>query len=62
MTGMTIEVRQMLIKSCVGQDEPSSGQAQPGEPAREDMEQLKEEILAECRAWLRERLNDMRER
>ncbi len=59
---MTIEVRQMLIKSCVGQDEPSPGQAQSGEPAREDMEQLKEEVLAECRAWLRERLNDMRER
>ncbi len=59
---MTIEVRQMLIKSCVGQDEPSSGQAQPGEPAQQDLEQLKEEILAECRAWLRERLNDMRER
>ncbi len=59
---MTIEVRQMLIKSCVGQDEPSSGQAQPGEPAQQALEQLKEEILAECRAWLRERLNDMRER
>ena len=59
---MTIEVRQMLIKSCVGQDEPSPGQGRPGEPARQDLEQLKEEILAECRAWLRERLNDMRER
>ena len=59
---MTIEVRQMLVKSCVGQDEPSPGQAQPGEPARQDLEQLKEEILAEYRAWLRERLNDMRER
>lgn len=59
---MTIEVRQMLIKSCVGQDESSSGQAQPGEPAREDLEQLKEEILAECRAWFRQSLNEMRER
>lgn len=55
---MTIEVRQMVIKSSVGPDEA-------GEPPSLDPEalaELKEELLQECRAWLREQLQQQRER
>jgi hypothetical protein len=56
---MTIEVRQLLIKSQVN---PA-----PQTPAltawvAQQREQMKEEILAECKAWLAQKLTDVRER
>ena len=56
---MAIEVRQLVIKSQV------SGAAPP--PQREaatqrELEQAKAQILAECKAWLRERLQQAKER
>ncbi|WP_428508458.1 DUF5908 family protein [Roseateles sp.] len=74
---MTLEVRQLLLKSTVSDDEaddeasPSSSAAKSaaggcggggaGEDC-EDREQLKEEILAECRVWLLAQLQALRER
>lgn len=74
---MTLEVRQLLLKSTVSDDEsdeeasPSSAAAKSaaggcggggaGEDC-EDREQLKEEILAECRVWLLAQLQALRER
>jgi Family of unknown function (DUF5908) len=55
---MTIEVRQMVIKSSVGPDE---AREQPA-LAPEALAELKEEILSECRAWLQEQLQQQRER
>lgn len=57
---MTIEVRQLLIKSTVG------GGSEPA-PATDDapadrIEQLREELLAECKAWVEDRLQRARER
>jgi hypothetical protein len=46
---MTIEVRQIVIRSSVGEDTPP---APPGEVAIEALERLKRELLAECRALL----------
>jgi len=58
---MTIEVRQMLIKSTVGSDVPPSAQATvPGDVR--DIEQWKQDILVECKAWFEEKLNELRER
>jgi hypothetical protein len=56
---MTIEVRQMVIKSSVG--------ASPAPPAAEReqaawREQMRREILSECRAWIEDRLRRERER
>jgi hypothetical protein len=56
---MTIEVRQLLIKSQV--------QTAPPPPAAterdaEERARVKDEILAECKAWLAQRLQDQRER
>ena len=60
---MTIEVRQLLIKSQVNATPPSA----PSLPAMADRPEqerarMKEEILAECKAWLARRLIDARER
>jgi hypothetical protein len=57
---MTIEVRQLLIKSQVTQhlDEPAQRERQQAWPA----EQLRAEILAECKAWLAQQLQAQRER
>lgn len=58
---MTIEVRQMVIRSTVGVErtrpEPRRTELGPEELAR-----LKEEILAECRRWMAERLREREER
>lgn len=73
---MTLEVRQLLLKSTVGDDEDDDdeGTARPGSKSAaggcggaeggdcEDREQLKEEILAECRVWLLAQLQQLRER
>jgi Family of unknown function (DUF5908) len=58
---MTIEVRQILIKSTVGTDIASSTHATASRNAQ-DVEQWKEEVLAECKAWFEEKLNELRER
>ncbi len=63
---MTIEVRQMLIKSTVsaggssGSSTPA-GQGGSGIDARE-AEQWREDILAECKAWFENKLNELHER
>lgn len=58
---MTIEVRQLLIRSQVNPparpDAPAPGNADPRE-----LERAKAEILAECKAWLREQLAAQKER
>jgi len=58
---MTIEVRQLLIKSNVGGD---VAQAKP--PSQEEQtdwrETMRQELLSECKAWLEERLRRERER
>lgn len=60
---MTIEVRQLLIKSQVNtapvQREPAAWTEQARERVKE---QVKEEVLAECKNWLAQRLQDVRER
>ncbi|WP_293905383.1 DUF5908 family protein [Phenylobacterium sp.] len=55
---MTIEVRQMLIKSTVG---GASAPAQPQDD-REGLDRLREDILAECKAWMEDKLQQARER
>jgi Family of unknown function (DUF5908) len=58
---MTIEVRQLLIRSQINPparaDAPLPGTADPRELAR-----AKAEILAECKTWLREQLAAQKER
>jgi len=56
---MPIEVRQLLIKSTV--DAPAQDQS-PQEASPETLERLKDEIIAECKAWFEEKLQQMRER
>jgi hypothetical protein len=56
---MTIEVRQMVIRSSVGGEAPVQ-RAEDGSPDR--LERLREEVLAECKAWLEDRLRRERER
>lgn len=56
---MTLEVRQLLIKSQLA--------GEPAAPAREavapeQVAQLKEEILAECKAWVADKLQELNER
>jgi Family of unknown function (DUF5908) len=58
---MTIEVRQVLIRSQVGVGPPSPGVPGSAAAARE-LERAKAQILAECKAWLREQLQAARER
>jgi uncharacterized circularly permuted ATP-grasp superfamily protein len=58
---MSIEVRQLVIKSTVGEEaEPSRGAA----PAlsREQLARVKAELLAEAKAWISEELRRLRER
>jgi Family of unknown function (DUF5908) len=56
---MTIEVRQLLIRSSVG-GAPARAPT-PALPAPQ-LERLKDEILAECKAWLADRLQAASER
>lgn len=60
---MTIEVRQLLIRSQVGvrggrDAAPAPGSAQ----AARELELAKQQILAECKAWMRQQLQAARER
>jgi len=56
---MTIEVRQLLIRSQVNTAPPSHVPTEWDEHRRE---QVKEEILAECKAWLAQQMLNARER
>lgn len=56
---MSVEVRQMIIKSNVVQaDEQSESGASPSE----DLEEFKMEIINECKRMIAEQLRDKRER
>jgi Family of unknown function (DUF5908) len=57
---MTIEVRQLLIRSQVGERAAAPA---PGSAAlARELERAKAQILAECKAYLREQLRAARER
>ncbi len=56
---MTIEVKQMIIKSTVSNDRPES---HVSEVAAVDIEKIKEMLMAECRELIAESLTDIRER
>ncbi len=58
---MTIEVRQLVIKSTVG-DDHRTPQPRPAEDPPPQLERLREEILAECQALFELRLRDLAER
>jgi hypothetical protein len=58
---MTIEVRQMVIRSTVGADPAQAEGRRPALPPGE-LERIKEEILAECRRWMTDKLQEARER
>ena len=63
---MTIEIRQMLIKSSVEDDDRPARAQDAGDADdaadRPDTEQTRQELLAECKAWLFEKLQNQRER
>ncbi len=59
---MTIEVRQMVIKSTVGAEETGAPQLLPGQTDQPELERLREEIVGECVALFEQRLRDLRER
>jgi hypothetical protein len=75
---MTLEVRQLVLKATVDEDDDEDDDDDGGGSKRkkksaggcggaegddcEDREQLKEEILAECRTWMRVHLQQLRER
>jgi hypothetical protein len=56
---MTIEVRQLLIKSQV---DTTPAASVPPAWIEEARERVKEEILAECKSWLAQQLQNVRER
>ena len=73
---MSLEVRQLVLRARV-RDDADEDEDDDGTPASrkeqagcgggedddcEDKESLKEEILADCRAWLLEQLRSLRER
>lgn len=55
---MSIEVRQLSIRCQLA---PSSTPA-PAMPSQGELQALKEQLLAECKAWLQDRLQQARER
>ena len=63
---MTIEVRQMLIRSVVGEQVPHlagvNAAGRGGAPAGPELERLRAQLLAECKAWLAEQLRAREER
>jgi hypothetical protein len=59
---MTIEVRQMVIRSTVGAEDAGAPQHPQGAKDHPELEQLRQEIVAECRALFEQRLRDLQER
>lgn len=64
---MTLEVRQMVIKSTVGDAESAGRDTQgpatgTGGLSPADRLKLKHELLEECRSWLLEQLERSKER
>lgn len=63
---MTIEVRQMLIRSVVDETVPQpagpAGANRGQAPAGPELERLRAQLLAECKAWLAEQLRAREER
>ena len=63
---MTIEVRQMLIRSVVDEQVPHlagvNAAGRGGAPAGPELERLRAQLLAECKAWLAEQLRSREER
>lgn len=59
---MPIEVRQLLIKSSVAQPADGAPARAAAEPSQQWRDRLREEVLAECKAYLEDRLQRMRER
>lgn len=67
---MPIEVRQLLLKARVEAPQDAGDEAVPKSDACsgldsqgcDEREQLKQEILAECRRWLAGHLQELRER
>jgi hypothetical protein len=63
---MTIEVRQMLIRSVIdespGRPTPSPWAQAPGQGAAPELERLRAQLLAECKAWLAQQLREREER
>lgn len=57
---MTIEVKQLVIKSSVS--DADEGSAQSGSESTIDLEALKKELLAECKQIVAETLSNARER
>ncbi|MDZ7589264.1 MAG: DUF5908 family protein [Rubrivivax sp.] len=57
---MTIEVRQMLIRSLITES-PDPAPALP-RAASAELERLREQVLKECKAWLAEQLRGKNER
>ena len=58
---MTIEVRQLVIRSLVEGRRPGQASVDEQDTAAA-LERMKGEILTECKEWLRERLQEGRER
>jgi hypothetical protein len=59
MTNMTIEVKQLIIKSTVYNDRPVVPEH---EKADIDLENFKELLLEECRDMIADKLNEIQER
>lgn len=59
---MTIEIRQMLIKSVVGDEPLPSDEVRETSLSPEVLQRLRAEILAECQALVALRLRDQAER
>lgn len=64
---MTIEVRQLLIRSMVDPQEGSGGADAVPAPGTDSaspewLDRLKEELMSECKAWLADQLRRARER
>lgn len=55
---MSIEVRQLLIRTQV----TTAPAPPPAAVAPRELQRLREQLLAECRAWLAERQRMQRER
>jgi hypothetical protein len=58
---MTVEVRQMLIRSLITEDGASTA-ARDAQAHAQEVKQIREQVLAQCKAWLAEQLRGNTER